>query len=74
MVDGVNITNGGYGALGSHSIVFGSPGNGLPFDFIKEAQVMTGGYQAEYGQASGGVVNVITKSGTNQLRGSLFGY
>ena len=34
----------------------------------------TGGYQAEFGQASGGVVNVITKSGTNQLRGSLFGY
>ncbi len=74
VVDGVNITNGGYGALGSYSIVFGSLGNGLPFDFIKEAQVQTGGYQAEYGQASGGLVNVITKSGTNQLRGSLFGY
>jgi TonB dependent receptor/TonB-dependent Receptor Plug Domain len=74
VVDGVNITNGGYGALGSYSIVFGSLGNALPFDFIKEAQVKTGGYQAEYGQASGGVVNVITKSGTNQLRGSLFGY
>ena len=74
VVDGVNITNGGYGALGSYSIVFGSLGNGLPFDFIKEAQVKTGGYQAEYGQASGGVVNVVTKSGSNQLRGSLFGY
>jgi hypothetical protein len=74
VVDGVNITNGGYGALGSYSIVFGSLGNGLPFDFIKEAQVKTGGYQAEFGQASGGVVNVITKSGTNQLQGSLFGY
>ncbi len=74
VVDGVNITNGGYGALGSYSIVFGSLGNGLPFDFIKEAQVKTGGYEAEYGQASGGVVNVITKSGTNRLSGSLFGY
>ena len=31
----MNITNGGYGALGSYSIVFGSLGNGLPFDFIK---------------------------------------
>ena len=74
VVDGVNITNGGYGALGSYSIVFGSLGNGLPFDFIKEAQVQDRRLQAEYGQASGGVVNVITKSGTNQLRGSLFGY
>ena len=35
VVDGVNITNGGYGALGSYSIVFGSLGNGLPFDFMK---------------------------------------
>ena len=74
VVDGVNITNGGYGALGSYSIVFGSLGNGMPFDFIQQAQVKTGGYQAEYGQSSGGVVNVITKSGTNRLRGSLFGY
>ena len=74
VVDGVNITNGGYGALGSYSIVFGSLGNGMPFDFIQQAQVKTGGYQAEYGQSSGGVVNVITKSGTNKLRGSLFGY
>src|SRR6476659_7837992 len=74
VVDGVNITNGGYGALGSYSIVFGSLGNGMPFDFIQQAQLKTGGYQAEYGQASGGVVNVITKSGTNQMGGSLFGY
>jgi outer membrane receptor protein involved in Fe transport len=74
VVDGVNITNGGYGALGSYSIVFGSLGNGLPFDFIKQAQVKTGGYEAEYGQASGGVVNVITKSGTNRVDGSVFGY
>ncbi len=74
VVDGVNITNGGYGALGSYSIVFGSLGNGLPFDFIKSAQVKTGGYEAEYGQATGGVVNVVTKSGSNRLTGSLFGY
>jgi len=74
VIDGVNITNAGYGALGSYSIVFGSLGNGVPFDFVSAAQVKTGGYEAEYGQASGGVVNVITKSGTNQPLGSLFGY
>jgi outer membrane receptor protein involved in Fe transport len=74
VVDGVNITNAGYGALGSYSIVFGSLGNGVPFDFIKETQVKTGGYEAEFGQSTGGVVNVITKSGTNTLRGSGFGY
>ena len=74
VVDGVNITNAGYGALGSYSIVFGSLGNGVPFDFIKETQVKTGGYEAEFGQSTGGVVNVVTKSGTNTLRGSAFGY
>ncbi len=74
VVDGVNITNTGYGALGSYSIIFGSLGNGTPYDFIKEVQVKTGGYEAEYGQAIGGVVNVVTKSGTNKLQGSGFGY
>jgi outer membrane receptor protein involved in Fe transport len=74
VVDGVNITNGGYGALGSYSIVFGSLGNGTPFDFIKESQVKTGGYEAEFGQSTGGVINVITKSGSNNFRGSAFAY
>jgi hypothetical protein len=74
VVDGVNITNGGYGALGSYSIVFGSLGNGTPYDFMQEVQVKTGGYEAEYGQSTGGVINVITKSGSNKLTGSVFGY
>jgi hypothetical protein len=74
VVDGVNITNGGYGALGSYSIVFGSLGNGTPYDFMQEVQVKTGGYEAQYGQATGGVINVVTKSGSNDLRGSAFGY
>ena len=42
-------------------------------DSIQEIQVLVNGFKAEYGQASGGVVNVITRSGTNQLRGSAFG-
>src|SRR4030095_6525498 len=70
IVDGANVTNTGYGGLGSYSTVFGSLGNATPYDFIKEIQVKTGGYEAEFGQATGGVVNVITKSGTNVLRGS----
>jgi outer membrane receptor protein involved in Fe transport len=74
VVDGVNITNGGYGALGSYSIVFGSLGNGTPYDFMQEVQIKTGGYEAEYGQSTGGVINVITKSGGNNLSGDLFGY
>jgi outer membrane receptor protein involved in Fe transport len=74
VIDGVNVTNQGYGALGSYSIVFGSLGNATPFDFMQEVQVKTGGYEAEFGQSTGGVVNVITKSGSNRVAGSLFGY
>ncbi len=37
----------------------------LPFGAIQEAQVLTGGFGAEFGRSVGGVVNVITKSGTN---------
>ena len=67
IVDGVNVTNTGYGGVGSYSIVFGSLGTGVTSDFIKETQVKTGGYEAEYGQSTGGVVNVVTKSGTQRL-------
>jgi outer membrane receptor protein involved in Fe transport len=74
VIDGVNVTNQGYGALGPYSIVFGSLGNATPFDFIKDVQVKTGGYEAEFGQSTGGVVNVITKSGSNAIKGSAFYY
>lgn len=41
---------------------------------VQEFQIITNGYEAEYGRASGGVVNIITKSGTNDFHGSVFGY
>ena len=74
VVDGVNITNTGYGAVGSYSIVFGSLGSGVTTDFIKETQVKTAGFEAEYGQSTGGVINVVTQSGTNAFHGSVYGF
>ena len=74
IVDGVNITNSGYGGLGSYSIVFGSLGTGVTYDFIDEIQVKTAGFEAEFGQTTGGVVNIVTKTGTNSFNGSVFGY
>ena len=41
---------------------------------VQEFQIITNGYNAEYGQASGGVVNIITKSGTNDVHGSAYAY
>ena len=74
IIDGVNISNPGYGGIGSYSIVFGSLGTGVPFDFVREVQVKTGGYEAEFGQATGGIVQAVTKSGGNQFAGSGFMY
>ena len=42
----------------------------LPFDSIDQEQVFTGGYGAEYGRSTGGVVNIITKRGSNTWKGS----
>ncbi len=74
VVDGVNISNAGFGGVGTYSIVFGSMGTGVTQDFIKETQVKTGGFEAEYGQATGGVVNVVTQSGSNVIHGAVYGY
>lgn len=41
-------------------------------DAVEEFRVETNGLKAEFGQTSGGVINVVTKSGGNQLRGSLY--
>ncbi len=74
IVDGVNITNTGYGSLGAYSIVFGSLGTGINFDMVKEVQVKSGGFEAEFGEALGGVINVITKSGGNIFTGDVWSY
>jgi hypothetical protein len=54
--------------------VNGGPAQQFNQETIAEFQVLTSGYKAEFGQASGAVVNVITKSGSNQMSGvgSLF--
>ena len=44
----------------------------ITLDAVKEFQVIASGAPAEYGRTAGGVVNVITKSGTNTTRGSMF--
>ena len=41
---------------------------------VQEFQIITNGYAPEYGRASGGVVNIITRSGSNQFHGDVYGY
>jgi hypothetical protein len=44
----------------------------IPLDAVKEFQVVATGASAEFGRTAGGIINVIPKSGTNQVHGSLF--
>ena len=41
---------------------------------VQEFQIITNSYAAEYGRASGGVVNIITRSGSNAFHGDVFGF
>ncbi len=43
----------------------------VPFAFYKEVQVKTGGYSAEFGRSTGGVINAVTRSGGNEFHGGV---
>ena len=47
-------------------------GQAVPLDSVQEFSVTSNNFSAEYGRASGGVINVVTKSGTNQFHGGLY--
>jgi len=74
IADGVSITDTAFGGLGIYSRVYGSLGTGINLSFIKEVQVKTGSIQPQYGGATGGVVQIVTKSGGNQYHGAVGGY
>ena len=64
ILDGVNTTDPAFGGSGAN----------LPFEFVQEVEIKTGAFGAEYGKATGGIFNVITKSGSNEFHGDAFGY
>lgn len=63
-IDGINTTG----------VEYGFQGKQLNFEFIQAIDIRTGGYEAEFGRSTGGVINVITKSGGNEFHGDVFGY
>ena len=63
-LDGGNNTNVG----------FNSPEYSAQVEAVQEFKVQTSNYSAEYANAAGAVINIVTKSGTNQFHGSLFEY
>lgn len=63
IIDGQEVTNFRTGTLNGN--------NNIPTQFVQEVQIKTSGFEAEYGGALGGVVNVVTKSGSNEYHGEL---
>ena len=61
IIDGIETTN----------LQSGISGKSVIADFVEEVQVKSSGYMAEFGGATGGVINVVTKSGTNAWRGNV---
>ncbi len=57
LVDGINTTDPSTNTFAAN----------FNYDAIKEVQVLTGGLDAEYGQATGGIINLVTKSGGNEF-------
>jgi outer membrane receptor protein involved in Fe transport len=62
-VNGLNITN-------FDNYIGGST---VPFDFYRSVEVKTGGYPAEFGRATGGIINAVTKSGSNEFEFAIRG-
>jgi hypothetical protein len=63
-IDGIHVTEPSFGETSTN----------LPYNFVREIEIKTGGYEAEYGRALGGIVNVVTHSGSNNFHGQLFGF
>ena len=74
IADGVNVTDSAFGGFGVFSRSYGSLGVGITTSYVQEVQVKTGAFEPQYGQAEGGIVNIITKSGTNEYHGEVWGY
>jgi len=62
VIDGLEVSNFRTGVLNGN--------NNLPFEFVQEIQIKTSGFEAEFGGATGGVVNVVTRGGSNEFHGS----
>jgi hypothetical protein len=62
IIDGQEVSNFRTGVLNSN--------NNLPLEFVQEIQVKTSGFEAEFGGATGGVINVVTKGGSNAWHGN----
>jgi outer membrane receptor for ferrienterochelin and colicin len=74
LVDGVNVTDQAYGGFGTYNSIEGAIGTGVNLAFIKEVDIKTTAFEPQYGKAAGGIVEIVTKSGSNKFHGAIATY
>ncbi len=74
IADGVLLNDAAFGGLGVYQRRYGGIGVGINSSFVKEVQVQTAAFGAQYGHSTGGVVNMVTKSGSTSYHGVIGGY
>jgi len=74
VADGVSINDPAFGGIGVWSRVYGALGTGINLSFVKEVQIKTGGFEPQYGHVSGGIIQLVTKSGGTKFFGTVGGY
>jgi hypothetical protein len=74
VVDGVTVTDQAYGSLGTYNGSYGSLSPGINLAFIKEVVVKSYGFAPQFGKSQGGIVQMVTKSGSTSFHGALGAY
>ena len=74
IADGVLLNDAAFGGLGVYHRRYGGLGVGINSSFVKEVQVSTAAFGPQYGHTTGGVVNMVTKSGSSSFHGVIGGY
>jgi hypothetical protein len=74
VADGVSLNDPAFGGIGVWSRTYGALGTGINLSFVKEVQIKTGGFEPQYGKVSGGIIQLVTKSGGTKFFGTVGGY
>ncbi|WP_376756619.1 TonB-dependent receptor [Archangium violaceum] len=74
-INGTTSPENGYvvDGLSTNDPAFGVNASPLSVEFVQDVNIITGGYMPEYGRSTGGVLNAVTKSGSNEFHGSVYG-
>src|SRR5215469_5950268 len=74
VADGVVLNDASFGGFGGFSTQYGALGSGITPAFVKEVEIKTAAFEPQFGHSTGGVVQIVTKSGGKSFHGTVGGY